>query len=126
MQSLSRIRSRRGGAVGGMSGMVQRGKPVVRGAQRQAPSSRALSSFVLNPASPAPELTAFSQEKRRQLAVLEASGMTASLRQGVEGRTRLASLRPAREQHPGKVAHRAHRVFTLHPARQGEVFIHWF
>jgi hypothetical protein len=111
-----------------MSGTVPRGKPGFspRRSQRQAPSTRAPSNLVQKPAAPAPELTALSNEKRRQLAALEASGMTASLRQGVEGRTRLALLRPAREQRPGPVAHGAHRVFTLPPSRRGEVSIQRF
>jgi hypothetical protein len=110
--------------VGGMSGTVMRAEPgpSARPSQRQAPSWAA-STFVPHPASPAPELTALSNEKRRQLAVLKASGMMASLHQGVEGRTWLASLRPAREQQPGSVAHRAHPVFTLPPSRRGELVI---
>jgi hypothetical protein len=111
-----------------MSGTILRGKPGsnARLSQRQAPSSWAASTFVLNPASPAPELTALSNEQRRQLAALEESGVMASLRQGVEGWTRLASLRPAREQPPGLVAHKAHRVFTLPPSRRGDIVIHRF
>ncbi len=103
-----------------MAETVPRGKPGTRRSQRQAPSSRAPSTFVSNPASPAPELTALSNEKRRQLAALEASGMTASLRQEVEGSTRLASLRPT-----GPRRHTARRVFTLHPSR-GAVAVTWF
>jgi hypothetical protein len=123
MQSLSRNRSRRGGAVGGMAGPVLRGRPGTNAkpSQRQAPVARAPNTLVLNPASPAPELTALSNEKRRQLAALEASGMTASLRQGVEGRTRLASLRPTG---PRRLS--AHRVFTLHPSRRVAVAVTWF
>jgi hypothetical protein len=123
MQSLSRNRSRQGGAVGGMAGMVLRGKPSTSAgrSQRQAPSSRAPSTFVSNPASPAPELTALSKEKWHQLAVLEASGMTASLREGVEGMTRLASPRPT-----GPRQLTARRVVTLHPSRREGVAVTWF
>jgi hypothetical protein len=98
--------------------------PGARSSQRQAPSSGAKSTLVQNPATPAPELTALLKEQRRQLAALETSGVTASLRQGAEGRTRLASPRPAREQRP--VAHGTPRAFTLHPSRQGEALILWF
>ena len=123
MQSLSRNRSRQGGAVGGMAGTVPRGKPGTshRRSQRQAPAARAPSSFVQHPASPAPELTALWEEKRHQLAALESSGMTASLRQGVEAMTRLASLRPL-----GPRRREAHRVFALHPSRRTEVAVTWF
>lgn len=123
MQSLSRNRSRRGGAVGGMAGTVLRGKSGTssRRSQRQAPSSRASSTFVQHPASPAPELTALWQEKRHQLAALASSGMTASLRQGVEGMTRLASLLPT-----GPRRLKAYPVFTLHPSRRAEVAVTWF
>ena len=120
MQSLSRNRSRQGGARGGMSETGWRGKAgtSARHSQRQAPGVRALSNSVPHPASPALELTALSQEKRRQLAALEASGMTAGLRQEVEGRTRLASLRPTG---PERLV--ARRVFTPRPSRGGEVVI---
>jgi hypothetical protein len=80
-------------AWGGSGGDGRNGFAWEARRQRQAlpatgPVARAPSTFVLNPASPAPELTALSNEKRRQLAALVASGMTASLRQGASGAER--------------------------------------
>lgn len=53
-------------------------------------------------AQPASELTALAARQRRQLAVLGATGVTASLYQEVESGTWLASLRPVREELPAR------------------------
>jgi hypothetical protein len=101
MQPLSQHRSHRREAPGGVSRTVL---------------------LALIPTLPAVELTALSAEKRRQLSALVASGMTASLRQGVEGWTRLASLRPVREELPEPAARGgAYQVLTLHRSRTLDV-----
>ncbi|WP_224247534.1 hypothetical protein [Hyalangium gracile] len=82
--------------------------------QRLTRSPRAARPLVIVPTRSASPLDALAREKRRQLRVLEA-GVAVSLRLVVEGRTRLASLLPARESAPEAVARReVRRVFTLH------------
>ncbi len=128
MQPRPQHRSRRGGSTGGVSRTVQRGKPGVsaRATQRRTAHSRAVEMLAMNQIGLPSELIAFSNEKRRQLAGLMASGVTSSLRQVVEGWTRLASLVPARGVLPEPEAYRvAHRVFTLHRTRPNEALRVW-
>jgi hypothetical protein len=125
MQPLSQYRSRRRGSPGGVSRTVLLGEPGLSARASQpltrAPWARKLAT---SPRLPAPELTAFSQEKRRQLAALVDSEVTARLRQRVEGWTRLASLLPAREALTAPVARGgAHRVLTLDPPRRLDVLV---
>jgi hypothetical protein len=119
MQSLSQHRSRRG-ETRGMTRTVLLGEfaASTSASQRLTRSSRAGRSLITIPVRPASLLATFARAKRTQLEALEAAGVTASLRQEVEGRTWLASLLPAREKLPEAVARRAiRRVFTLHQPR---------
>ncbi len=118
MQSHSQPRSRRREVPGGVTRTVLRWE---FGASAQKPLrwNRPSSATHLLTASlnlPPSTLVAFARAKRRQLEALVAAGVTASLHALVEGRTRLASLWPAREPFSGSVLRPgARRVFTLHP-----------
>ncbi len=117
MQSLSQHRSRRGETRGRMARTVLLGEFAASTAvsQRLSRSAWAARPLVTVPVRTVSRLAAFALAKRTQLEALEAAGVTASLRMGVEGRTRLASLLPAQEKLPEAVARRAvRRVFALH------------
>lgn len=126
MQSLSQHRSRRGGTHGAMARTVLLGESVA-----STPASPRLTrlswvgrSLVTVPVRPLAFLAAFAQAKRSLLAALEATGVTASLRQAVEGGTRVASVLPAQEQFPEVAARRAvRRIFTLHQPRAVAVLV---
>ena len=120
MQPLSQHRLRRGGAHGGMPRTVLRGKSSANAMASQRPERPSRAAHLLSPitARPASTLAALARTKRGQLEALAAAGVTVSLQLEVEGRTRLASLRPAQESISGPVERRgARRVFTLHPPR---------
>jgi hypothetical protein len=126
MQPLSQHRSRRGQAPGGVPETVLLGE---HGASAKVPQwltrpSWAARPLVTVPVRSASSLAALARAKRNQLATLAAAGVTASLHWEVEGRTRLASLLPARESSPGSAALRgARRVFTLQRPRSLAVFV---
>jgi hypothetical protein len=95
MQPLLQHRSRRGEAHGGVPRTILRWEP---GANTQAPlrltrPSWATHPLIPIPAGPSSTLAALARMQREQLEVVSA-GVTACLQRGVEGRTRLASLRP--------------------------------
>lgn len=117
MQSLSQHRSRRGGTRGGMARTVLHGESgaSAKVPQRLTRSARAVRPSVIVPVRAVPPLAALAHEQRSQLQALTAAGVTSPLRQGVEGRTRLASLLPVRESILEAGARReVRRVFTLH------------
>jgi hypothetical protein len=118
MQSLSQHRSRRRESPGGVTRTILRwefGASAQKPLRLNRPSS-ATHLFTASLDRPSPTLVALARAKRRQLEALVAAGVTASLQGEVEGRTRLASLWPAREPFSGSVLRPgARRVFTLHP-----------
>jgi len=118
MQSLSQNRSRRREVPGGVTRTILRWE---FGASAQKPlrlnrPSTATYRLTAGLTRPPSALVALARAKRRQLEALVVAGVTASLQCEVEGRTRLASLWPAREPFSGSVLRPgARRVFTLHP-----------
>jgi hypothetical protein len=119
MQSFSQPRSRQREVFGGVTRTVLRWE-FGTSAQKPLRLNRPPSATHLLTASlpPPPALVALARAKRLQLEALVAAGVTASLQWVVEGRTRLASLWPAREPFSGSVLRPgARRVFTLHPPR---------